>query len=342
MKKNTCFFICFVLVNILITSAIAQIKRAAFFEKDELITMDLSTDLKQIVSKKQLNTFQPATVTLHFPDSTVISEEIKLSARGEFRRQNCYIPTMMLDFKNQAAPKLSSLRKLKLVCGCGHGSDFEKLILKEYLVYKMYNMLTDMSFRVRLLKVNYSDTRQKVKSYSQYGFLIEGTDEMAKRNKCREVQKITFLTEKTNRSQMTMVAIFQYMIGNTDWAVPNYHNIKLMRTKKDSTTPPYTIPYDFDFCGLVNANYATPNEELDIKSVQQRLYRGFPRTMAELQNVLDIFREKREAIKQLVLDFELLSVRSRKEIMAYIDEFYKMIESKSSVELTFIDNARRS
>jgi hypothetical protein len=53
-----------------------------------------------------------------------------------------------------------------------------------------------------------------------------------------------------------------------------------------------------------------------------------------------LFREKSEAIKKLVLSFELLPERERKEILSYLDGFYKMIESKSLVQKVFIDDAR--
>lgn len=318
------------------------LSRITFFEDDELIAMDLTTDLKKLVTGKQLDTYQPATVTCRFPDSTVISEEISLTARGEFRRNNCFMPTMKLDFKNPNSPKLSALKKLKLVCGCSTGQQDEKLVLKEFLVYKMYNLLTDMSFRVRILRINYKDSRGKVKSYSQYGFLIEDPDDLAKRQKCKEVDGPAYHAESTNRQQMNLVDIFQYMIGNTDWSVPGFHNIKLIRTKADSLAAPYAIPYDFDFCGLVNASYATPREELGITSVRERLYRGFPRTMAELEISLAIFREKREEITKLVTNFEILDQRSRKDVMKYVDDFYEMIENKKLVQREFIDGARRN
>lgn len=340
MRKNRWILILLLVLDISIVSAQPVIKDNTFFEEDALITIDLSTDLKKLTSEKKLNQYQPATVTFHFPDSSIITEEIRLSARGEFRRKNCYVPSMWFDFKSEPPSKLSPLKKLKLVCGCGLGSENERLVLKEFLVYKIHNLLTDMSFRVRLLRINYKDTRGKIKSYSQYAFFIEDVDEMAKRNKCYEIENISFHTQRTDRQQMTFVALFQYMIGNTDWAVPNYHNIKLMRPKKDSVSAPYTVPYDFDFCGLVNAGYATPQEELGTSSVKERVYRGFPRTMVELQSALDIFRNKREAIKNLVMNFELLNLRNREDMMGYIDEFYKQIVAEQSVKYLFIEGAR--
>jgi hypothetical protein len=342
MRKIKSFLFPFLLINALIASGQSRINRAHFFEEDKPVIMDLSTDLKRLVTSKKANDYQPANVTLHFPDSSVISAPIKLSARGIFRRENCYVPSIKLDFTDTtASSKLSSLKKLKLVVGCGTKSEDEKLLLKEFLVYKIYNLLTDMSFRVRMLRINYTDTRGKIRSYTQYGFLIEDVDDMAKRNKCKEVQKRVFPQERTDRQQMTLVAVFQYLIGNTDWAVPAYHNIKLMRPATDSISFPYVVPYDFDFCGVVNAEYATPNENLDIKSVTERLYRGFPRTIEEVQRILDIFRNKKEAIKNLVTNFEWLDQRNRRDVMKYLDDFYSIIEDKYQVQRIFITDARR-
>ena len=334
---------CFLIVLSIALELPAQppLSRVTFFEEDQLITMDLSTDLRKLLTTKQLDTYQPAKVTARFPDSSVVTEEISLTARGEFRRNNCYIPTMKLDFKNPGSTsKLSSLKKLKLVCGCSTGQNDERLVLREFIIYKIYNLLTDMSFRVRMLRINYSDSKGKIKSYSQYAFLIEDMSDMAKRNSCKEVKAPAFHPNLTDKQQMNLVDVFQYMIGNTDWSVPGFHNIKLMRPRADSLAPPYAIPYDFDFAGLVNASYATPHEELGITSVKERLYRGFPRNMTEIEATLKIFRDKREDIYKLVNNFETLDSRSRKDFLKYLDDFYDMIDNKKSVERVFITGAR--
>ncbi|MBL7738226.1 MAG: hypothetical protein JNK14_03345 [Chitinophagaceae bacterium] len=330
-------FLFFIAVN-----AFAQdpVNEVSFFEDERVVSMELLTDLKTLVNEKEVNKYQPAKITLRFPDSTVITEDIQLSARGEFRRTNCYMPSMKLDFKNPSSLQLARLKKLKMVCGCSRGTTNENLVLKEYLIYKMYNLLTDMSFRVRLLHITYRDTKRKIKPYSQYGFFIEDVDEMAKRNKCYEVENITFHTQSTNRTQMTLVSLFQYMIGNTDWAVPTYHNIKLMRPKKDSLATPFTVPYDFDYCGLVNAEYAIPPEELGITSVRERLYRGFSRSMEELQTCLAHLHQKKDAFMDLIMRFDRLALREKKEMTSYLDGFFEKTNDPAFVKNTFIDEAR--
>lgn len=312
---------------------------AAFFTDDRLIEVKLSTDLKKLMNSKKDNDFQPATVTFICPDSFSVTEEIRVCARGQFRRKNCYMPSTMFDFKNPQSPKLSCLGKLKMVSGCATSAFDEQLLLKEYIIYKMYNILTEKSFRVRLLKINYDDTKDKVKLYDQYAFVIEDVKDLAKRNKSKEF-KTKINTESTDRNYMTLVALFQYMIGNTDWAVPVAHNIKLILAKKDSTARPICIPYDFDFAGLVDAPYATPAPQLGTESVRERVYRGFGRNMAELQAVISIFKEKKDSIYSLIKNFTPLKPSEREGMIKYLEEFYQIVDNKNLVNDHFIVNAR--
>lgn len=340
MSKNRLLTVLFLFFSMISWSQNEPVDSVRFFTDEGLIQVNLTTDLKQVQTETKQGVFQPATISMLFPDSTLINEQISVSARGNFRRNYCRIPPMMLNFRNTGAPRLQSLGKLKLVIGCGINPADEELLLKEYLVYKIYNLLDDRSFRVRLLKINYTDTRKKIKSFSQYAFLIEDDGDMARRNGCHKKDEVKLLTEATNRDMMTMVAIFQYMIGNTDWAVPNNHNIKLIFDKKNKNAPPYVVPYDFDYCGLVDASYAIPNEIIGTEKVTERVYRGFPRTMEEIQIQLDVFRSKKDSIFGLINSFGLLNSKIRKEMTGYLDEFFRMIEDKRAVKTAFIDKAR--
>ncbi len=319
-----------------------QVDSLKFFADEPLIEMDLTTDIKSLQTENGQDVFQPATVKMKFPDGVVIDEAIQVGPRGKFRRDYCRIPPIMMQFRNATSPRLSSLGKLKLVIACGAASGDEELLLKEFLVYKICNQLTDISFRVRLVKTTYNDTRGRIKPFSQYSFLLEDDGDMARRNGCHKRPHGQFLTESTNRDMMTMVAIFQYMIGNTDWAVPNEHNIEIIFKKDNPAMLPYTVPYDFDYCGLVDASYAVPNEIIGTEKVTERVYRGFPRSMEELQMTLDVFRSKKAAILAIVNNFTLLSERVRRGMTNYLDDFFRMIERKNEVQSVFIENARKS
>jgi hypothetical protein len=131
------------------------------------------------------------------------------------------------------------------------------------------------------------------------------------------------------------------MVGNTDWAVGNYHNIKLMVPKTDTLGRPYPVPYDFDYTGLVNAPYAVPAEGLDIPNVTERYYMGYPRSIEELQSIVDVFKEKKETIFLTINNFPWLNDKVKKEMRRYLEGFYDLTDSKNAIKSAFIDRALR-
>jgi hypothetical protein len=339
MKQSLCCLL--FVIAILNLHAQSRIDSLQFFVDETPFNITLTTDISKLLNEKmKKDYFQKATVNYKLPDSSAVNEEITINARGQFRRSFCLIPPLRLNFHNSTSPTLYSLNSLKLVCPCRSNAEFEQYLLKEFLIYKIYNALTDKSFRVRLLKLTLQDSRGKKKPFTQYAFLVESVKAMAKRNKCKEWKGGKVATESTERDQMTMVAIFEYMIGNTDWAVPNMHNIKLIYPRDSSTTKPYAVPYDFDYAGLVNTYYAVPTPELGIENVTERLYRGYPRNISELQNVLQIFNQQKENIYSLITNFEPLSSKSKKEMIYYLDDFYKTINDPRMVKNEFIEKAR--
>jgi hypothetical protein len=341
MKNFRCLFLAFIISSSIVSKA-QRVDSVRFFNEDGIIELTLTTDITKLKNEKGEDMFQQATIRLRFPDSSAIEEPVTIAPRGHFRREYCNIPPIMVDFSSASSPRLSPLGKLKLVIGCGKNGNDEQLLLKEYLVYKIYNLLEDKSFRVRLLKVNYVDTRNREKPFSQYAFLIEDDKDMAARNNCIKKPKANIATENTDRKLMTMVGVFEYMISNGDWSVPNNHNIRLLYDKKNAGALPYPVPYDFDHSGFVNADYATPNELLGTETVKERVYRGFPREMAELQLCFTIYRNKKNSILALINNFTLLPSRTRKELVDYLEEFYDTINNNREVDYIFNKNARKN
>ena len=320
------------------TSAAAlkdAISRKVFFLSNDQVEITLVSDFKKIKGKKLKKVFQPATVTLTMPHLAPVTEEIQIAARGEFRRVNCIMPSLALNFKSEKAPKLKGLKNLKLVCGCSYSAYDEELLLKEYLVYKIYNQLTNMSFGVRLAKLNYKDEQSKAKEYSQYGFLIEDLDDLAKRNECHEFKKKVASGSLTDHNQMMLVSMFQYMIGNTDWSLPNNHNVRYVQVKTDTISFPYVVPYDFDYCGLVNAPYAIPQPEFGIERVTDRYYRGIPGQKEQVAEMVKLFKEKQEVITSLIMNFDLLKKSVREGMVNYINSFYKDLDNQRKLKFVF-------
>lgn len=338
MKKiTTTLFLLFVVFS----SVLAQDKvdSIQFFLDEKPLTVSIVSDFKKLFNTRKETPWYNADITMTMPDNTTIKEGVRIRARGNFRKTQCYMPSLLVNFHNQTSPRLSQLDRLKIVSGCGTATRDEQLVLKEYLAYKMYNLITPLSFRVRLMRISFEDSEGKTKKYTTWGFFIEDVDEMAKRNKTKEYEMAT-LQRQTEPERMTLVSVFEYLIGNTDWSVPTFHNIKLVMPRGDSTALPLAVPYDFDFAGMVDADYATPAEIIGTESVKERVYRGFPRPLEEVNKAISIMEEKKNDFYKLINEFELVPASSRKEIIKYMDEFYSSVKNKRDVQKIFIDDAR--
>lgn len=312
-----------------------------FFEDTGIVQTTIITDIKKLRSTRNKPVWIPANIVLKENDTTAISQSINLRMRGHMRRSICDIASLEINFKSTLSPRLSGLKKMKLVGGCRNNTFDEELLLKEYLIYKMYNLLTPLSFKARLLRITYIDSRKKVGTYTQYAFVLEDISDVAKRNGYVNKRTGIFRTEQADRIHITFVSLFEYMIGNTDWSVTARHNIRLLVPTNDTFAKPLPVPYDFDYSGIVNAPYAIPNEEFTtIKSVRDRLYRGFPRTMDELRPIIQNYKEKKREILQVISNCYMLRSHEKKDMTKYLEDFYDIIDKESSVKRNFSDNAR--
>ncbi len=344
MKKIVSALLFTFLITAVATGQSQLIDKNLFFTDETILPVTLVTSMSKIrgYSNPKKQNIYPARLTCQLPDSVTVSGQVQVEIRGHYRRENCHIPPLRVIFtKEDSVPSpFSSLKKLKLVNSCIQNSVYNQYVLMEFLTYKIYNLLTEKSFRVRLSEVTYMDSNAKKKPFKTYAFFIEDVKEMAKRNQCREYTAGKPKAEMTNRKQMTLVALFEYMIGNTDWSVTGKHNIKTIISREDSTEKPCAVPYDFDYSGLVNTAYAIPDPQLEIKSVTERVYRGFPRTMEELNESLAVFNKQKDSIFSLINNFELLSKKNKEYMIDYLDDFYARIKDPEDVKYIFINGAR--
>jgi hypothetical protein len=304
------------------------------FSDDAPLQVLVETDQRRLLHPTAEPAWQPATVTLTSSDSILFQDEIAVRTRGEFRRDNCSIPNVMLDFgrHHSASPNLHA--RIKVVSPCQFGPRYEELLMREFLAYRIYALFSDHSFRVRWVTLRMVDRERRRKPSVMPSFLIEDIDDMARRNGCHESDEKLMHPDQTDRQQMTLIALFQYMIGNTDWAVAQGHNIRLIRRDGDTLSRPIAVPYDFDYCGLVNAPYAIPDERLGIADVRSRIYMGPPRNLAEIRRVRDIFLRRKEDVRRLVDSLPGMRRSERRDAWRYLDEFFTEM-GRGDVEARF-------
>jgi len=308
------------------------------FDSDEMLLISLRFDITKYLKKRSDIDYLDAILTYHTGDNDSINREIKVKARGEFRRTYCHFPPLLLNFKmnDSIEGEFSRIDKIKMVTHCKSGS--EENLFKEYLIYKLYNVITENSLRVRLLKVNYIDTFKDRKPISEYAFVIEPVDLFGKRTNSVEV-KSTKLTQKNIKPEMMdRMAIFNYMIGNTDWSVPIDHNIIVMaQASSDRPDLGMILPYDFDYSGLINTSYAIPYDGLGIKSVLERRYVGICRSKEVFINALNEFAEKKEELYKVINDFPFLKEKSKKRMIIYLDGFFNGIDKRNTLVYNLLE-----
>jgi len=273
--------------------------------------------------------YMEAILTYHLSEGDSISKQIKLKSRGNFRREMCMLPPIRLNLKDAGTgySDLDSFKKLKLVTHCNPNSAYQVYILKEYLIYKLYNLFTEYSFRTRLLKVNYIDTGKKGKIYTRYGFVIEPVDMIEERLNAIELENLSITNKDINPENADRVCIFQYMVGNTDWHFTAQHNIKIFKPYDINTA--MIIPYDFDFCGLVKANYANPRDDLTIQDVTVRIYLGYCREEERYIEALEEFGELREEIMSTVQQYPYLEDKEKNRVVKYLNKFFELHDKGS-------------
>lgn len=298
------------------------LNRQEFFEDDAIVSLHLSANLKNIDLEKQKDVKRPGMAKIVLQDGREFSGPIELHGRGKLRFEYCDPPPLMLYFKTKQPGALKPLGKLKLVWPCKSGEFYEQLVLKEYLIYKMYNLLTPLSFRVRLLDVQFTDSSKSAGLLQRKGFLIEDIDELARRNDCREYEDTVLMPAETDQRQYALVTVFQYMIANTDWSVSNYQNIKMVVPDTARQMVPLIVPYDFDNSGLVNTDYAAPHESLPIESVRQRYNKGMSLKTDDIRAVAQRFAALKPAFYSLIEQCKDLEPAHKKEMVRYLNEFF--------------------
>ena len=311
-------------------------------QTDKIIKISLKFDMKKFVRSKHKEEYQKAELTIYNPDSNIVEKEIRVRARGITRKSICYFPPIKLNFKETEFDNeyLNDINSLKLVTHCKNSALFEQYLLKEFLVYRMYNLLTDSSFRVKLVHIDYIDSEDKMKPLTKYGFIIESHNHLAERLLGVRIDRTGVNTWDTDSYLTSLMALFQYMIGNTDWAIPVPHNFKLVKPSVLNSSI-LAIPYDFDYSGMVNTTYAIPDENLGIETVRTRVYRGYCLPSEDhYQRIFKVFLENKQAMFSLVEDFELLDKKSRPEMLEYLEEFYTIIESPQQAERHIIGVCR--
>ena len=310
------------------------------FASIEPLALTVKSDFKAINRDRSQNSTKRYAATVAVGGAAPM--KIELGSRGHFRllAGSCaWVPLRVhFDKKETAGTVFEGQSSLKLVTHCRDNDDFEQHVLREYLPYRIYGLLSPIAFRARLSKVSYVDAASGKTLTTRYGMFIEDDGDVARRAGARSIDLPRLLFKDLDQETLTTMALFEYMIANTDVSIVKLHNVKMMVTEQRTV---YPVPYDFDYSGLVNTPYANPDPKLGITTVRERLYRGPCRSDADFNQVLERFRARKADVLALYDSLPDLQPGYRKQARNYLEDFYSAIEP-NRVKRTLVDNCQRT
>ncbi|RUT72973.1 hypothetical protein [Ancylomarina longa] len=336
-------FIGFMLFSVLPLKAINDrdsLLNLPLFKSDSLLKLELKTNLNILIEDvgekrsyhecylREINNIQTNNNWLR----------VQIKARGNFRRrkQNCDFPPLRFKIPTKRAGSsiFKGQDKIKYVSHCKNSIDaYEQHTIEEYLLYKMYNLISDHSYRVRLSQILFIDTITN-DTLQKFGFFLENRNDVASRNGKKMMHYKNMKQYNLLRDNMVMLSLFQLMIGNTDWDIGRLHNIDLMSVSEQSI--PIAVPYDFDWSGIIDQEYYTQDQKIDPNAKYQRLYKGYRWGSEDLHAAFSEFQELKESFLGIIFNCPYLNSENKKRVGAYIEEFYQLITSRKDVKAVIV------
>jgi hypothetical protein len=303
------------------------------FESHDPLDITLWADLDALDDdRSQDEEYREGQIRFDLPDVLTLEFEARVKTRGRFRlkRDTCDFPLLRIELPEGEVEGtfLAGQDEIKMVNHCRDDDRYEQNVLEEYLIYRMYNVITDRSMRVRLARITYHNTADEGdEPVTRWGFLLEEENRLAERLGGELLELEEAGVEQLHPARLVgrntgPLHLFMYMVGNTDYSPYADHNMVLV--ERETETIP--VPYDFDFAGFVDAPYATVDPSLRLQSVRQRRWRGYCRPDIDYAALYRLFDEKRPEIEDLIRTQPGLEERNEETALDYVAAFYGIID----------------
>ncbi len=318
---------------------------APLFSGDDVLAITIEAPFSRIMDDRSTDEEHPATLTYTDNEAGEVSVELAIRTRGRFRRQArvCPFAPLRLDFRKSSVrgTVFAKSDKLKLVTHCRTGSNrYAQSLLAEYMAYRIFNLVTDRSFRVRPLQVRYVDSEGEDEVLDVFAFVIEHRDQLGKRLGLKANDATETEIEMLDAAHTNLGSLFQFMIGNTDFSPirtspgePCCHNNMLFGETPGQIL---AIPYDFDQSGIVNAPHGAPNPRFGLRNVRDRLYRGRCANNEHVDTSVRTFLEQKGAIYALFDEHPGFSNYTRRQTRRFLDEFFDILENPKKREARLV------
>jgi hypothetical protein len=318
-----------------------QASSRGLFDEAPALEMDLVFDSRALCRNPERAACADLPATLVYRDASDLERRVAvaLRTRGRYRADTvqCELPALFVFFTGDTQGTLfAGESMLPLTTHCARGATYEQYLLKEYWAYRIYETLASKSLRVRLVRMTYRDAAGRLDPVERYAFFTEHFESFARRHGATVRPKGVFDPRAADPADVAIFDLFQYAIGNTDWSAVKGHNVLL--TKSDGLVTP--VPFDFDFSGLVNAEYASVSPELSISNVRQRVFRGICNPSTDWDAAFAHFAARREDVLGLANEISGLEPRQRARAVEYLEEAFATFASPERRQTLIVDACR--
>ena len=342
---------------LIFTAANAPAQDAAplLFDTNEVLELTMPVNFNSLCRPSETPDcdFTPTVFEYHDADGTLQTLPIQIRRRDGWRamKTNCQVPTIFVRFSEEdtVGTPFAGQTILALTSHCGKGistdsdrsrtlpDEFENYVGNEYLGYRLYNLLTDISLRVRFIRITYVDPEDPRQNFTRNGFFAEHFETLAERLGAQLLPEDSFDPARLDLNAADQMALFNFMIGNTDWSIENQENVFLLRFPDGKDVP---VIYDLDMAGLVNAYYASPAANVPVKKVKHRYYLGFCHPDTDWDALFANFSGLEGDIMKMIAESPGLGRGDQRESRGYIDTFYDTLDSADTRQTRIVERCR--
>ena len=309
----------------------AQEKQTLFqliHSNSERMKITINTDYRNLMRKSQKEEYQQADFSLEDQDGKVVFASTgKIRARGNTRKKVCNIPPVKFKFSDEdlESAGLDTIDNLKFVLPCRTRDADQEYLYRERFLYDLYQLIDPNGILATLVDVQFINDGKQEASYT--AFLVEDEDEYAHRMSARIIESGRLNVSVLERELFVKMFFFQYMIGNTDWAIEAKHNVELV--KLPGFTRVVALPYDYDYSGFVDQPYAIPHETMPIKDVTERYFLRYKLSDEEIQQAITFYQSIESDVFELLGNYDTMNEKTKKACSRYLEEFFEILEKPS-------------
>jgi len=304
--------------------------------EDTDLTVILNTDLGKLFGKnREKKEYQDATLVAIHNLEFNRKWDVRLKTRGNMRKKVCRVPPLKIDFSKSTLDYLgfTANDKLKLVLPCDGRNHYQQALYREHIVYQLYQVVDSLGLRSQLVDVILEDEGKE--RYNFTGFFLEDEKDFAARTGAEILEKGIIRDEAFDRGHYLKMMFFQFMILNTDFGIPNRHNLEIAKLPEQKRI--IAIPYDYDYAGIINNDYAVTHHSLPIKTVRDPYFRGKNVTKEEVRAMKAYYENIRPELESIITEALYLSKSSKRHMLNDIDSFYDTLASEGSWSSVFIN-----